>query len=200
MKGIAEKAPIVIPVTSVNNKTGEIILSYEDVNAPKRDGTNATGTWDINATHANNLNVTLWPTQRENNAAGYRLIGTSAAGTWNNKREVWVIASRHTGCGLLCFNFGHNSAETTLSAAYAEIIYYGPKDKGSVFYEDGFQIYYNATSQQWYLFWKYVDYNSTAITRLAVGGQGGWSIIDGADMDSINTSTYGTCICKTTVK
>lgn len=151
-----------------------------------------------NLTINTSFSITLAPSQRTDNVAGYRLIGTSSANTWKNMRDVWVVASRHTGAGLLSFCWGHNANNTTASSAYGEIVYTGPKTGGSVYYEDGFQIYYNESTATFYLFWKYSDYNSTYIMRLLAGGQGGWSLVDGADMDSIDTATYGNLICKIT--
>ena len=141
--------------------------------------------------------VSFEPTQRADNKAGYRLIGTSGTGAWNNKREIWLVASRHTGCGLLSFIWGHNANDTTAANAYGQIVYIGPKTGGTIFYKDAFQIYYNETNATFYLFWKYTDYNSTRIIKLLTSS-GNWTLANGADMDSISTATYGTLICQTT--
>ena len=137
------------------------------------------------------------PTSRADNKAGYRLIGTSGTAAWNNKREIWLVASRHTGCGLLSFIWGHDANNTTAASAYGQIVYIGPKTGGAIFYKDAFQIYYNETNATFYLFWKYTDYNSTKIMKLLTSS-GSWTLANGADMDSISTSTYGTLICQTT--
>lgn len=143
------------------------------------------------------LSAMFTPDSPGDNTTGYRLIGTRTSSSWWNGRDVLVVSSRHTGVGLLCFAWGHNASSTTLANAYGSITYFGPwSGNGAVLYEDAFQIYYNESNSTFYLFWKSVDYNSTYISRLATNN--GWNFSNGDFMTSINTSTYGSLICKTT--
>jgi hypothetical protein len=155
---------------------------------------------DGTAQYAARLSTSLSPHNRDENKAGYRLIGTYSIGTWTNIRDVWAISSRHTGTGIISFAFGCNAGEVSTANTYCTINYKGVTGtNGAVLStQEPFVAYFNNTEKKLYLFWYYNDYNSTYITRLVSSG-GGWALENGVDMDSISTSVYGTKISQITL-
>lgn len=119
-------------------------------------------------------------------------------GAWNNLRLVASISSRHGGNGIVSICFGHDSSIVDATTAYGEIAYFGNTTGGSIFNQDMLKLYYNASKNTFYLFWKYYDYNGTSITLLDTNsGVALSNFSNGAFVTSVDTAIYGNLICQT---
>lgn len=167
---------------SVNGSTG-VSWSLQDIGALALDG----------STHYISL------TPGDGNTTGYRLIGQSSITTWTNKRISFIVASRHTGNGMVVISYGCNSSTLSAENCYCTIRYFGAskKDGGYAIADDSFVAHVSSDGATMYFFWKYSDYNSTYITVLK--NNGAFTPSDGTWMTSINTSTYGSQIATTVI-
>ena len=151
------------------------------------------------------------PTTEPNNTTSYKVILTKVPTTWFNARVVLGVSSRHTGNGIVCISFGNNDDSVASSSIYGQIVYYGNNNNaasftGTVFSKDMFQLYYNASKNEIYLFIKYNDYNNAKINVIDAYTSGGSisglvqlsDFSNGTYVTSINSATYGTLICQTT--
>lgn len=160
-----------------------------------------------NATTASELQ-SFFTEDPSDNVTGYRLLYQATPGTWSNSRCTLGISSRHNGNGIVCIAFGCNSNTVSASTVYGQIVYYGNNNNassstGSVYYNDMFLLYYNASTNKISLFAKYTDYSTTKLKILNSYSTGGLSTItlsnfsNGTYMTSIDSTTYGTQLCKT---
>ena len=138
---------------------------------------------------------TISMTGGDGNTTGYRLMCTWSLSAWSNYRMVFAVASRHTGSGVVSIECSCNSATLSYANVTAQIHYFGNYGNVSVITSDAFQIFVSADGSKAYLFWKYYDYNTTAITPLL----NATSLANGTWVTTIDTATYGTRKADTTV-
>lgn len=124
----------------------------------------------------------------------YYLLGTYNAIGWGNFRITANVASRHSGNGIVSFAFGNNTNSLTRANMYGQINYYGTTNQ--ITSPDMFTIYGSVDGSKYYLFAKSWDYNDCKLKVLASNT----AALSRSDaMDSIDTSTYGTLICNTSI-
>lgn len=158
---------------------------------------------DTNGVHANligtansakALSTTVTLTGGDGNTTGYRLVAQCGIGQWTNNRSMFFVKSRHQGSGFVVVTIGNNSGTINQANAYAEIIYYGPQNSGSVISDTAWQVYVSADGKTGYLFWKYNDYSECNVQVI----NSAFTLSNGAWMTSIG-SGYGVCKAKTSI-
>ena len=148
------------------------------------------------ANSANRLNgISLTGGGGSGATTGYRLIATVKINAWSNYRGVFAVNSRHTGAGLLCISVGCNNSSVSFANGYSEIMYFGPVSSGSIISSDSFLVHMSSDGTKAYIFWKFIDYNTTTIVTL----DSDFAISNGTWMTSISTSTYGNRKATTTI-
>ena len=148
------------------------------------------------ANSANRLNgISLTGGGGSGATTGYRLIATVKINAWSNYRGVFAVNSRHTGAGLLCISVGCNNSPVSFANGYSEIMYFGPVSSGSIISSDSFLVHMSSDGTKAYIFWKFIDYNTTTIVTL----DSDFAISNGTWMTSISTSTYGNRKATTTI-
>ena len=158
---------------------------------------------DTNGVHANligtadnakALSTTVTLTGGDDNTTGYRLVAQCGIGQWTNNRSMFFVKSRHQGSGFMVVTIGNNSGTVNQANAYAEIIYYGPQNSGSVISDTAWQVYVSADGKTGYLFWKYNDYSECNVQII----NSAFTLSNGTWMTSIG-SGYGACKAKTSI-
>lgn len=158
---------------------------------------------DTNGVHANligtansakALSTTVTLTGGDGNTTGYRLIAQCGIGQWTNNRSMFFVESRHQGSGFVVVTIGNNTGTVNQANAYAEIIYYGPQNSGSVISDTAWQVYVSADGKTGYLFWKYNDYSKCNVQVI----NSAFTLSNGTWMTSIG-SGYGACKAKTSI-
>nr|DAL66807.1 MAG TPA: hypothetical protein [Bacteriophage sp.] len=158
---------------------------------------------DTNGVHANligtadsakALSTTVTLTGGDGNTTGYRLVAQCGIGQWTNNRSMFFVKSRHQGSGFVVVTIGNNSGTVNQANAYAEIIYYGPQNSGSVISDTAWQVYVSADGKIGYLFWKYNDYSECNVQVI----NSAFTLSNGTWMTSIG-SGYGACKAKTSI-
>lgn len=158
---------------------------------------------DTNGVHANligtadsakALSTTVTLTGGDGNTTGYRLVAQCGIGQWTNNRSMFFVKSRHQGSGFVVVTIGNNSGTVNQANAYAEIIYYGPQNSGSVISDTAWQVYVSADGKTGYLFWKYNDYSECNVQVI----NSAFTLSNGTWMTSIG-SGYGACKAKTSI-
>lgn len=124
----------------------------------------------------------------------YYLIGAFDASAWGNYRITANVASRHSGNGIVSFAFGNDTNSLTRANMYGQIYYFGTTNQ--VIDVEMFQIYGSADGSKYYLFTKSWDYNDCKLKVLASNTG---ALSRSYAMDSIDTNTYGTLICNTSI-
>lgn len=158
---------------------------------------------DTNGVHANligtansakALSTTVTLTGGDGNTTGYRLVAQCGIGQWTNNRSMFFVESRHQGSGFVVVTIGNNTGTVNQANAYAEIIYYGPQNSGSVISDTAWQVYVSADGKTGYLFWKYNDYSECNVQVI----NSAFTLSNGTWMTSIG-SGYGACKAKTSI-
>lgn len=158
---------------------------------------------DTNGVHANligtansakALSTTVTLTGGDGNTTGYRLVAQCGIGQWTNNRSMFFVKSRHQGSGFVVVTIGNNTGTVNQANAYAEIIYYGPQNSGSVISDTAWQVYVSADGKTGYLFWKYNDYSECNVQVI----NSAFTLSNGTWMTSIG-SGYGACKAKTSI-
>lgn len=158
---------------------------------------------DTNGVHANligtansakALSTTVTLTGGDGNTTGYRLVAQCGIGQWTNNRSMFFVESRHQGSGFVVVTIGNNTGTVNQANAYAEIIYYGPQNSGSVISDTAWQVYVSADGKTGYLFWKYNDYSKCNVQVI----NSAFTLSNGTWMTSIG-SGYGACKAKTSI-
>lgn len=157
--------------------------------------------WSLNEIGANSLDGSthfISLTGGDKNTTGYRLIGQSSIIAWANKRISFIVASRHSGNGLVTINYGCNNSTVSAANCYCNIRYFGISkgDVNGAISSDSFCAYVSSDGATMYFFWKYNDYNTTYITVLK--NFDAFTFSSGTWMTSIG-STYGTAIATTCI-
>lgn len=129
----------------------------------------------------------------------YTLVSTVSIRTWSHYYGVYAIASRHSGTGILILELGCEAGTVSQANVNAQCIYYG-SDSGSEgtarILSNTFQIYLSSNGSKAYIFARTYD---KTIINFKILQQSGISLSNGATMTSIDTATYGTKKCGTTV-
>lgn len=146
------------------------------------------------ANSAKALSTTVTLTGGDGNTTGYRLVAQCSIGQWTNNRSMFFVKSRHQGSGFVVVTIGNNSGTVNQANAYAEIIYYGPQNSGSVISDTAWQVYVSADGKTGYLFWKYGDYSECNVQVI----NSAFTLSNGTWMTSIG-SGYGACKAKTSI-
>lgn len=107
---------------------------------------------------------------------------------------MFFVKSRHQGSGFVVVTIGNNSGTINQANAYAEIVYYGPQNSGSVISDTAWQVYVSADGKTGYLFWKYNDYSECNVQVI----NSAFTLSNGTWMTSIG-SGYGACKAKTSI-
>ena len=158
---------------------------------------------DKNGVHANligtansakALSTTVTLTGGDGNTTGYRLVAQCGIGQWTNNRSMFFVESRHQGSGFVVVTIGNNTGTVNQANTYAEIIYYGPQNSGSVISDTAWQVYVSADGKTGYLFWKYNDYSKCNVQVI----NSAFTLSNGTWMTSIG-SGYGVCKAKTSI-
>ena len=158
---------------------------------------------DTNGVHANligtansakALSTTVTLTGGDGNTTGYRLVAQCGIGQWTNNRSMFFVESRHQGSGFVVVTIGNNTGTVNQANAYAEIIYYGPQNSGSVISDTAWQVYVSADGKTGYLFWKYNDHSECNVQVI----NSAFTLSNGTWMTSIG-SGYGACKAKTSI-
>lgn len=124
----------------------------------------------------------------------YYLLATVTAAKWGNYRISFSISSRHSGNGVVNIAFGNNTSSLTRNNMYGQIYYYGTTNQMTD--SQIFQVYGAADGSKYYLFAKSWDYNGYTLKVLSSSDI---TLSLGSGLDSIDSSTYGTLICNTTI-
>lgn len=127
-------------------------------------------------------------------SAQYYLLGTFNAVGWGNFRITANVASRHSGNGIVSFAFGTNTNSLTRANMYGQIYYFGTTNQ--ITDNEMFSIYGSADGSKYYLFAKSWDYNDCKLKVLASNTH---ALSRSDEMNSIDTNTYGTLICNTSI-
>lgn len=146
------------------------------------------------ANSAKALSTTVTLTGGDGNTTGYRLVAQCGIGQWTNNRSMFFVESRHQGSGFVVVTIGNNTGTVNQANAYAEIIYYGPQNSGSVISDTAWQVYVSADGKTGYLFWKYNDYSKCNVQVI----NSAFTLSNGTWMTSIG-SGYGACKAKTSI-
>lgn len=146
------------------------------------------------ANSAKALSTTVTLTGGDGNTTGYRLVAQCGIGQWTNNRSMFFVKSRHQGSGFVVVTIGNNSGTINQANAYAEIVYYGPQNSGSVISDTAWQVYVSADGKTGYLFWKYNDYSECNVQVI----NSAFTLSNGTWMTSIG-SGYGACKAKTSI-
>ncbi len=109
---------------------------------------------------------TLYLTGGDGNTTGYRKIATFPLGIWTNRRVTFSVASRHSGCGILCVSCGNNTGTVSAANVYGRINYYGSDSVGGVISDTSYSLQRNSDGTEVYLYWKYSDNDIAMITVL----------------------------------
>ena len=144
-------------------------------------------TTDIGAFPSQNISM---PSTSE---AKYYLLATISAEQWGNYRASFSVVSRHSGSGIVNIAFGNNTNSLTRSNMYGQIYYYGTTNQMTD--NQIFQIYGSADGSKFYVFAKSWDYNAYNLKVLSSD----FTFSKGDALASVDTNTYGTLICNTTI-
>ena len=131
------------------------------------------------------------------NNTNFRLIHTHSIDTWNNFRGIFIVKSRHNGCGLLSIAFGCNNGTVNAANCYGEICYYGPhaSSSGTPIETNSWQIYVSSDGKKMYIIWKIYDYSDTYLYKLASD----FNLENGTSLGTSIPSSYGSRKCQTTI-
>ena len=125
----------------------------------------------------------------------FRLAATISIKTWSHYLGVYAIGSRHSGTGILVVEVGCENSSVSFANVAAQCICFGASSYNRI-QSNTFQIYVSDDGSKAYLFIKNWDYSVCTIKSLRTDGI---TISNGLAMASIDTSTYGTLKCQTTI-
>ena len=125
----------------------------------------------------------------------FRLAATISIKTWSHYHGVYAIGSRHSGTGILVVDVGCENSSVSFANVAAQCICFGASLNNRI-QSNTFQIYVSDDGSKAYLFIKNWDYSVCTIKSLRTDGI---TISNGLAMASIDTSTYGTLKCQTTI-
>ena len=125
----------------------------------------------------------------------FRLAATISIKTWSHYLGVYAIGSRHSGTGILVVEVGCENSSVSFANVAAQCICFGASLYNRI-QSNTFQIYVSDDGSKAYLFIKNWDYSVCTIKSLRTDGI---TISNGLAMASIDTSTYGTLKCQTTI-
>lgn len=116
------------------------------------------------------------------NVAGYWKLYSFTPGSWDNRRVVFTIKSRHSGAGMYTITAGRESSATGNSNCYCDILFTG--SNGSF----GSKIFAYLNNGLITFFWKYYDYDYLDIVML---GDSPINFDNIEWMTSIDSNIYG---------